>query len=102
MRTRRSVWWWPDGRTSGHPRRPWRSRAWRISWATGSVAALSGRPAGVALGTSSVRVVEGIHQRSRAHAVTMLAETAEAVARQLHDPGDEQLRAQGFRRLAGS
>ncbi|MFE0025974.1 LLM class F420-dependent oxidoreductase [Amycolatopsis sp. NPDC059021] len=66
--------------------------------AAGSVAALSGRPAGVALGTSSIRVVEGIHHRSRAHAVTVLAETAEAVARQLRDPGDDQLRAHGFRR----
>jgi probable F420-dependent oxidoreductase len=59
---------------------------------------LTGRPVGVALGTSSTRVVEGIHHRSRAHAATVLAETAEAIASGLDDPDDEYLRRQGFRR----
>lgn len=44
-----------------------------------SVAALTGRPIGVALGTSSTRVVEGVHGRSRAGAVTALADSARAV-----------------------
>ncbi len=62
--------------------------------AASSVAALAGRPVGVTLGTSSVRVVEGIHGRSRAHAVTALEQTARA----LREPNDEHLQAQGFRR----
>lgn len=46
-----------------------------------SVAALVGRPVGVALGTSSTRVVEGVHGRSRAGAASVLAESARAVRR---------------------
>lgn len=44
-----------------------------------SVAALTDRPIGVALGTSSTRVVEGVHGRSRARAARVLAESAGAV-----------------------
>src|ERR687887_69111 len=51
-------------------------------WPTG---ALVGRPVGVALGTSSVRVVERMHGRSRRRAVTALAESAQAVRAFLHE-----------------
>ena len=44
-----------------------------------SAAALTGRVVGVALGTSSVRVVEGLHGRSRAGASAALAESARVV-----------------------
>jgi probable F420-dependent oxidoreductase len=50
------------------------------------VAALTGRPIGIALGTSSTRVVEGVHGRSRARAATVLAESARTV-RALIDDG---------------
>src|SRR5919197_174550 len=50
-----------------------------IARAAASTAALVGRPVGVALGTSSVRVVERMHGRSRRRAVTTLAESAQAV-----------------------
>src|SRR5918992_432444 len=43
------------------------------------MAALAGRPVGVALGTSSVRVVERMHGRSRRRAVTALGESARTV-----------------------
>src|SRR5918999_1961047 len=50
-----------------------------IARATASLATLVRRPVGVALGTSSVRVVERMHGRSRRRAVTALAESARAV-----------------------
>jgi probable F420-dependent oxidoreductase len=50
-----------------------------IARATASLAALIRRPVGVALGTSSVRVVERMHGRSRRRAATALAESAQAV-----------------------
>lgn len=50
-----------------------------IARAAASTAALVGRPVGVALGTSSVRVVERMHGRSRRRAVTTMAESAQAV-----------------------
>lgn len=50
-----------------------------IARATASLAALVRRPVGVALGTSSVRVVERMHGRSRRRAATALAESARAV-----------------------
>ena len=50
-----------------------------IARAAASTAALVRRPAGVALGTSSVRVVERMHGRSRRRAVTALAESAQAL-----------------------
>ncbi|HEY0448845.1 LLM class F420-dependent oxidoreductase [Actinophytocola sp.] len=43
------------------------------------VEAVTGRPCGVALGTSSTRVVEGVHGRSRARPVTDLRSCAAAV-----------------------
>ncbi|MCR6488926.1 LLM class F420-dependent oxidoreductase [Amycolatopsis sp. OK19-0408] len=50
-----------------------------IAMGVASVAALTGRPTGVALGTSSDVVVEGWHGRSRARAATALEESAIAV-----------------------
>ncbi|HEU5155938.1 MAG TPA: LLM class F420-dependent oxidoreductase [Streptosporangiaceae bacterium] len=50
-----------------------------IARATASLAGLVRRPVGVALGTSSVRVVERMHGRSRRRAPTALAESARAV-----------------------
>lgn len=44
-----------------------------------SAAALTDRQVGVALGTSSTRVVEGLHGRTRAGAAAALAETARTV-----------------------
>jgi probable F420-dependent oxidoreductase len=69
-----------------------------------SSAALTGRPIGVALGTSSVRVVEGLHGRSRARAATVLADTAGAVERMLSNEGAEEWSeaSHGFRRRLAS
>jgi probable F420-dependent oxidoreductase len=54
-----------------------------------SAAAVIGRPVGVALGTSSKRVVEGVHGRPRTRPAAALAESAEAVRRLLHgEPGE--------------
>ena len=50
-----------------------------IARGASSAAALAGRPVGVALGTSSTRVVEGVHGRCRARPVAALAESAAAV-----------------------
>lgn len=50
-----------------------------IAMSTASTAALVGRTVGVALGTSSVRVVERLHGRSRHRPATVLAESARAV-----------------------
>jgi probable F420-dependent oxidoreductase len=50
-----------------------------IARAAASTAALVRRPVGVALGTSSRRVVERMHGRSRLRAVTALDESAQAV-----------------------
>jgi probable F420-dependent oxidoreductase len=50
-----------------------------IARAAASTAALVRRPVGVALGTSSRRVVERMHGRSRRRAVTALEESAQAV-----------------------
>lgn len=44
-----------------------------------SAATLTGRAVGVALGTSSVRVVEALHGRSRARATSVLAVSAAAI-----------------------
>jgi probable F420-dependent oxidoreductase len=65
-----------------------------------ATAALIGRPVGVALGTSSVRVVEGMHGLSRAGAAARLAHSAERL-RILLDPQQqvsEPWSANGFRR----
>jgi probable F420-dependent oxidoreductase len=58
-----------------------------IARAAASTAALIGRPVGVALGTSSRRVVEGMHGRARRRAAAALAESAQAV-RALLDEGE--------------
>jgi probable F420-dependent oxidoreductase len=50
-----------------------------IARAAASTEALVGRPVGVALGTSSVRVVERMHGRSRRRAVTTMAESTQAL-----------------------
>jgi len=50
-----------------------------IAMGAASVAALTGRPVSVAIGTSSAVVVEEWHGRSRAGAAKALAETAEAL-----------------------
>ena len=50
-----------------------------IARAAASTAALVGRRVGVALGTSSARVVDGMHGRSRRRPATALAESAQAV-----------------------
>lgn len=56
-----------------------------IARAAASTAALVRRPVGVALGTSSVRMVEGMHGRSRRRAVRALAESAQALRGFLRD-----------------
>jgi probable F420-dependent oxidoreductase len=61
-----------------------------IARAAASTAALARRPVGVALGTSSVRVVERMHGRSRRLAVTALAEGARAMREFLVD-GEAQV-----------
>ncbi|MHA6618398.1 LLM class F420-dependent oxidoreductase [Pseudonocardia sp. DLS-67] len=50
-----------------------------IARAAASTAALVRRPVGVALGTSSLRVVERMHGRSRRRAVTTMAESVQAL-----------------------
>jgi probable F420-dependent oxidoreductase len=71
-----------------------------ISRGAASVAALCGRTVGVALGTSSTRVVEGLHRRSRARAAAVLAESARAVRPLITgepaEPGEEIVPPQGF------
>ncbi|MGH3096696.1 MAG: LLM class F420-dependent oxidoreductase [Streptosporangiales bacterium] len=61
------------------------------------IAALVGRPVGVALGTSSTRVVEGVHGRARSHPVCALAASAAEVG-DLMGPrtGSVDLPAHGF------
>ena len=61
-----------------------------IARAAASTAALARRPVGVALGTSSVRVVERMHGRSRRRAVIALAESARAMRAYLVD-GEAQV-----------
>ena len=56
-----------------------------IARAAASTAALVGRPVGVALGTSSARVVERMHGRSWRRAATALAESAQAMRAFLRD-----------------
>ncbi|MEU1477399.1 LLM class F420-dependent oxidoreductase [Streptomyces sp. NPDC005760] len=64
-----------------------------------SVAALVGRPVGVALGTSSKRVVEGVHDRPRVRPAAVLEEQAAALRRLLHaSPGEPVVPGSAFRR----
>ncbi|WP_128803460.1 MULTISPECIES: LLM class F420-dependent oxidoreductase [unclassified Streptomyces] len=67
-----------------------------------SVAAVTGRAVGVALGTSSKRVVEGVHGRPRVRPAALLEETAAAVRELLHAaPGGPVVPGSPFtRRLA--
>lgn len=71
-----------------------------ISRGAASVAALAGRPVGVALGTSSTRVVEGLHGRSRSGAAAVLAASARAVRPLITgepaEPGEEIVPPQGY------
>jgi probable F420-dependent oxidoreductase len=59
-----------------------------ISRGAASIASVTGRRVGVALGTSSVRVVEKLHARSRRTAVTDLRDSAQAI-RELVDTSPE-------------
>ncbi|KOT46457.1 oxidoreductase [Streptomyces caelestis] len=64
-----------------------------------SAAAVTGRPVGVALGTSSKRVVEGVHGRPRVRPAAVLEETAAALRALLHgEPGEPVVPGSGFRR----
>jgi probable F420-dependent oxidoreductase len=64
--------------------------------AAGAAAVTGGRPVGVALGASSVRVVEGVHGRSRARVTDALAESAASVRTLMGDGWSEW--GGGFRR----
>lgn len=82
------------GPVSVHVRDPF-----SIARGASNAAALSGRPVGVALGTSSTRVVEGVHGRPRTRPVAALEDSAAAV-KDLLGPrageGSARLAAQGF------
>lgn len=72
-----------------------------IARGAASAEAVIGRAVGVALGTSSVRVVEGVHGRSRTRAAAVLDETAEAVrplVGESAEPDWDAVPAHGFRR----
>jgi alkanesulfonate monooxygenase SsuD/methylene tetrahydromethanopterin reductase-like flavin-dependent oxidoreductase (luciferase family) len=72
-----------------------------IARAAASTAALVRRPVGVALGTSSRRVVEGMHGRSRSRPAVTLAESANAVRLRLDPPaGPLTVAAFGDRAIA--
>lgn len=72
-----------------------------IATGVATVAALTDRPVGVALGTSSPVVVEDWHGRSRARAATALAESAQGVRALLNgakaELGGQVLRTRGYR-----
>lgn len=57
-----------------------------ISRGAASVASVTGRTVGVALGTASVRVVEKLHGRSRGRAVVDLRQSAEAIRQLIDSP----------------
>ncbi|MGP4004480.1 LLM class F420-dependent oxidoreductase [Streptomyces sp. 8N706] len=73
-----------------------------IARGAATAATLTGRPVGVALGTSSPRVVQGVHGRSRARAAAALHESARAVRALMggdgSGPGGEVVPGSGFRR----
>lgn len=70
-----------------------------IARGAASVAAVVGRPVGVALGTSSKRVVEGVHGVSRTRPAAALAHSAQALRGLLHGkPGEEIAPGSVFRR----
>lgn len=72
-----------------------------IARAAASTAALVRRPVGVALGTSSLRVVERMHGRSRRRAVTTMAESAQALRAlfrgEIADYAGETVSTHGYR-----
>ncbi|MFG2787488.1 LLM class F420-dependent oxidoreductase [Streptomyces sp. NPDC048419] len=73
--------------------------AYTLARGAASVAAVTGRTVGVALGTSSRRVVEGVHGRPRTCPAAVLEETAAAVRGLLHAaPGGPVVPGSPFRR----
>jgi probable F420-dependent oxidoreductase len=73
--------------------------AYTIARGAASVAAVTGRPAGVALGTASKRVVEGVHDRPRVRPAALLEEASAAVRGFLHaTPGEPVVPGSPFRR----
>jgi alkanesulfonate monooxygenase SsuD/methylene tetrahydromethanopterin reductase-like flavin-dependent oxidoreductase (luciferase family) len=71
-----------------------------IARAAATTAAMVRRPVGVALGTSSRRVVEEIHGRSRSRPAATLAESAKAVRLRLDPGGPLTVAAFGDRAIA--
>ncbi|WP_328367249.1 LLM class F420-dependent oxidoreductase [Streptomyces sp. NBC_00445] len=70
-----------------------------IARGAASCAAVTGRPVGVALGTSSKRVVEGVHGRPRVRPAAVLEESAAAVRELLHGAyGEPVVPGSAFRR----
>lgn len=61
-----------------------------VSRGAASVARLTGRNVGVALGTASVRVVEKLHGRSRRRSVTDLGESARTIRSLMDTPVDRR------------
>ncbi|MER5213350.1 LLM class F420-dependent oxidoreductase [Streptomyces sp. NPDC002838] len=73
--------------------------AYTIARGAASVAAVTGRPVGVALGTSSKRVVEGVHGRPRVRPAAAMEEASAAVRGFLHAaPGEPVVPGSPFRR----
>jgi probable F420-dependent oxidoreductase len=82
------------GPVSVHVRDPF-----SIARGASNVAALVGRPVGVALGTSSTRVVEGVHGRPRIRPASLLGDSAASVSgllRARDEAATSALAAQGF------
>ncbi|WP_210586341.1 LLM class F420-dependent oxidoreductase [Streptomyces sp. GESEQ-35] len=70
-----------------------------IARGAASCAAVTGRPVGVALGTSSKRVVEGVHGRPRVRPAAVLEESAAALRDLLHGAyGEPVMPGSVFRR----
>ncbi|ANS64263.1 hypothetical protein SLINC_2039 [Streptomyces lincolnensis] len=70
-----------------------------IARGAAGTAAVVGRPVGVALGTSSKRVVEGVHERPRARPAATMEESAAALRGLLHaTPGEPVVPGSPFRR----
>lgn len=73
--------------------------AFGIARGAASVAAVVGRPVGVALGTSSKRVVEGVHGVPRVRPAAVMEASAAAVRGFLHgEPGEPVVTGSTFRR----
>ncbi|MFV0136823.1 LLM class F420-dependent oxidoreductase [Streptomyces sp. HMX87] len=73
--------------------------AYSLARGAASTAAVTGRPAGVALGTSSKRVIEGVHGRPRVRPAAVLEETAATLRELMHGaPGEPVVPGSGFRR----